>query len=64
VKTPGHRIQARRERIGLSRAALARKLKTSRVRIWRIETGKTPIRVDDLREFARALQVDISELVA
>ena len=48
----------------MSRKALAAKLKTTRVRVWRIETGVTPILADDLEKWARALRTTAAELVA
>lgn len=62
---PAHvRIQARREELELSREELAEKLKTTRLRIWRIETGKTKLTADELPDFAKALKCDVEDLVA
>ena len=57
------RIQAIREEKEMSRECLANKLETTRLQIWRIETGKTKLLADDLPRFARALGVDVAELV-
>jgi transcriptional regulator with XRE-family HTH domain len=64
VKSPGERIQALREESGLSRADLAKKLKASRLWVWRIESGETRLLVEDLPRFARALGVDVKALLA
>lgn len=64
MKSTGNRIQACREALGLSRADLAKRLKTTRLRVWRIETGKTELPSSELPAFARALTVDVAELVA
>lgn len=61
---PRLRIQSIREERALTREQLARRMRTSRRWIWRIETGATKLLVDDLPRFARALSVEIAELVA
>ncbi len=62
---PAHeRIQAIREKQDLSREELAKRLGESRLWIWRIETGETKLLVEDLKRFAKALDVDVAELVA
>lgn len=48
----------------MSRAQLAKKLRTSRVRVWRLETGITPIHADYLPKVAKALDSTVAELVA
>lgn len=60
----GNRIRARREALGLSRPELAQRLRTTRIRIWRIETGRTQVPSDCLPKFARALRTTVAELVA
>lgn len=64
MKSTGNRIQAVREARGMSRAQLAKKLRTSRVRVWRLETGITPIHADYLPKVAKALDSTVAELVA
>ncbi len=65
MKKPAHeRIQTIREGKGLSREQLATLLGESRLWMWRIETGKTKLLAEDLPRVARALNVDIEELVA
>lgn len=64
MKSTGNRIQARRLELGLSRATLAKRLKTTRMTVWRIENGKTQVPSDELPRFARALKLQVSELVA
>lgn len=60
----GNRIQAKRVEKGLSRSQLAEKLEITRLQVWRIETGKTHIRADQLHAFASALETTVAELVA
>lgn len=55
----------------MSRTDLAERLntldktkKTTRLKVWRVETGKTNLPSDDLRLWAKALKVKPSELVA
>lgn len=48
----------------MSTGELAKKMKRPGRWIWRIETGATKLRVDDLPLFARALSCDVAELVA
>lgn len=55
---------ARREWLGISRADLAKRLGTNYLRVWRLETGRTPIRVDDLPAIARELGITQAELLA
>lgn len=64
MKSTGNKIQERREALGLSRAQLAKSVKTTALRLWRIETGKTHLRADQVRPFAKALKTSIEELVA
>lgn len=63
MKSTGNRIKQMRERLGLSRAELAVKLKRSRMTVWRIETGGVEVRVVDLPRIARALKATVAELV-
>lgn len=64
VSDTGQRIQARRESLKMSRAELAKKLETTRLRVWRMETGVTPVHADDLPAIASALSTTSDELVA
>lgn len=64
ISPVGARIQAIREARDLSRIELAKKLRTNRLRIWRIETGETSLEADEVPRFARALGVDVAELFA
>lgn len=64
MTSTGNRIQLRREWLGLSREDLAQRLGTTRLRVWRIETGKTKLDSDELPKFAEALQTTVSELVS
>lgn len=60
----GNRIQAKREALGLSRSNLAKKLGVTRMTVWRVENGKTHLRADQLKPWAKALRSKPSELVA
>ncbi len=60
----GDRIRKTREAKGLTREQLGKALKRERRWVWRIETGATKLRVEDLPRFARALGVEVTELVA
>lgn len=64
MRSTGNRIQARRERLGMSREDLAQKLGTKRMKVWRVETGKTRLPADELKLWARALKTKATELVA
>jgi transcriptional regulator with XRE-family HTH domain len=59
----GNRVQARRESLNMSRAQLAAKLGTTRMTVWRVETGKQHLRTDDLPAWASALQTTGADLV-
>lgn len=63
MKSTGNRIQTRREALGLSREQLAKKLGITRMTVWRIETGTSPLTTDELRIWARALKVKAAELL-
>lgn len=60
----GNRIEARRKALGWSRQALAKKLKTTRMTVWRIEKGVTQLPADELGTWAKALKTSAVELVA
>jgi len=62
VSPVGARIRVIREKRDLTREQLAKKLRTNRLRIWRIETGSTRLEADDVPRFARALGVKPAEL--
>ncbi|MGE0547595.1 MAG: helix-turn-helix domain-containing protein [Kofleriaceae bacterium] len=64
MTSTGNRVQTRREELGLSRSALAKRLNTTRLRIYRIENGLTQIPADDLPSFASALETTPAELLA
>ena len=64
MKSTGNNIQTRREDLGLTRSELAKRLKTTKLRLWRIETGKTKVDADELRHFANALKTTVEALVA
>lgn len=46
----------------MSRATLARRLKTTRMRVWRLENGATAIKADHLPAIARALKTTVAAL--
>ncbi len=64
MKSTGIRIQERREALGLTRDDLAKRLKTSRLKVWRIETGRTRVTADHLPMYAKALRTTVAELLA
>ena len=53
-----------REKAGLSQAALAKKLNKSRSSVNEYEAGEHEPRLDVLLKIAKALGVDVAELVA
>lgn len=59
----GNRIQARREALNLSRAELAARLGTTRMTVYRVETGKQFLRTDDLPKWAASLETTATTLV-
>ncbi len=65
MKPPANeRIQTLREGRGWSREELGKRLKKSRLWVWRIETGETKLLAEDLPRFARVFDVGVEELVA
>jgi transcriptional regulator with XRE-family HTH domain len=79
VMSTGNRIEARREALDLTRVQLAERLlslgmkhaatkKTSMratyLKVWRIETGRTRIHLEELPLYAKALKTTVEELVA
>lgn len=71
MASTGNRIQSRREALGLSRDELAKRLnaldkdlKLTRLKVWRIETGKQKVDADTLPLFAIVLETDAGSFVA
>ena len=62
-QTPGQRIRRLRNAAGLSQAALAREAGIGRVTLVRLEKGEQSPRYKTLDAIARALGVDVSELL-
>ena len=60
----GARMRARRKQLGLRLEDVAKRLKTSRSRVWRLETGETPVHADYLPEVAIALETTPGEFIA
>ncbi len=56
------RMEEIREARHISMVDLARKLNTTRMRIWRLENGHTDICVDDAARIAEALGVTVAAL--
>lgn len=63
MKSTGNRIQARREELGLSRQFVAQKLGITRMTVWRVEAGERPLRVDELKSWAKVLKTTDAELL-
>lgn len=61
-RTLGEAIRARREEQGISQARLALMVGSSKSHIWRIETGRVGVGVDDLGRIADALDVTVASL--
>lgn len=59
----GESIRARRESQGLSQSRLAMMVGSSKSHIWRIETGRVGVGLDDLARIAEALDIEVRELV-
>ena len=60
----GTAIRQRRESQGLSQYKLALMIGSSKSHIWRIETGRVGVGLDDLVRIAEALDVEVRELVS
>ena len=60
----GVAIRRRREEQGLSQQRLALMMGSSKSHIWRIETGRVGVGLDDLARIAEALDVEVRELVS
>lgn len=58
----GRAVRKRRESQGLSQARLALMVGSSKSHIWRIETGRVSVGVDDLARIAEALDTPVSSL--
>lgn len=59
----GSAIRARREKQGLSQEKLALMVGSSKSHIWRIETGKVGVGIDDLSRIADALDIEVRGLL-
>ena len=58
----GAAIRQRRESQGLSQARLALMVGSSKSHIWRIESGRVSVGVDDLGRIADALDTSVGSL--
>ncbi len=58
----GAAIRARREEQSLSQEKLALMVGSSKSHIWRIETGRVGVGMDDLARIADALDVEVRSL--
>lgn len=59
----GNAIKQRRESQGLSQERLAMMISSSKSHIWRIETGRVGVGIDDLARIADALDIEVRELL-
>lgn len=59
----GAAVRARRESQGLSQARLALMIGSSKSHIWRIESGRVSVGIDDLSRIAEALGCTVSSLI-
>ncbi len=55
----GDAIRKRREKQGLSQEKLALMIGSSKSHIWRIETGRVGVGIDDLSRIAEALDTEV-----
>ena len=62
-KALGSAIRARRESQGLSQDRLALMVGSSKSHIWRIETGRVGVGIDDLSRIADALGAEVRSLL-
>ena len=60
----GSAIRQRREGQGLSQYRLALMVGSSKSHIWRIETGRVGVGIDDLARIAEALDTEVRDLVS
>lgn len=59
----GKAIRGRRETQGLSQEKLALMIGSSKSHIWRIETGRVGVGIDDLSRIASALDTEVRKLL-
>ena len=59
----GCAIRERREKQGLSQEKLALMVGSSKSHIWRIETGRVGVGIDDLSRIADALDIEVRGLL-
>ncbi len=59
----GTAIREHRESQGLSQEKLALMVGSSKSHIWRIETGKVGVGIDDLSRIADALDTEVRQLI-
>ncbi|MEE1420274.1 MAG: helix-turn-helix transcriptional regulator [Eggerthellaceae bacterium] len=59
----GSAIRLRRENQGLSQERLAMMVGSSKSHIWRIETGRVGVGLDDLVRIADALDIEVRQLL-
>ena len=59
----GKAIRGRREAQGLSQEKLALMIGSSKSHIWRIETGRVGVGIDDLSRIASALDTEVRKLL-
>lgn len=59
----GCAIKLRRESQGLSQERLAMMVGSSKSHIWRIETGRVGVGLDDLVRIADALDIEVRQLL-
>ena len=60
----GIAVRRRREEQGLSQQRLALMMGSSKSHIWRIETGRVSVGIDDLIRIADALDARVSDFIA
>lgn len=60
----GTAIKERREEQGLSQARLALMAGSSKSHIWRIETGRISVGIDELSRIADALDTTVQSLIS
>ena len=60
----GLAVRQRREEQGLSQQRLALMMGSSKSHIWRIETGRVSVGIDDLIRIADALDAQVRDFIA
>lgn len=60
----GNAIRERRREQGLSQEKLALMVGSSKSHIWRIETGRVGVGIDDLSRIADALDIEVRALIS